>query len=683
MRRTRIPALALTAALAVSAALPAAAAEEEPLTRAESAQQAIEAAAAYGGAVSIQYALWEDGEITMTGRSGTFSKSENRLLTDQDLYGIGSVSKMYTTAAVLQLVEKGKVDLDEPVKTYLPEFTMADERYVDITVRMLLNHSSGLMGDSTQSAFLFGEYNGEATDRLLERLSTQRLKADPGAYSVYCNDGFTLAELVVEAVSGEDFSAYVREHILAPAGLENTWSPAEEFDRDALARVYQGEDPRALPADTLNIVGAGGFYATASDLAAFGGLFCGGNGILSDASWEATANREYAGGIWAEESEDDVLAYGLGWDNVHMYPFQDNGITALVKGGDTLYYHAGLVVLPEEDMAVAVVSSGGVSTYNELAGVQILMDALAEKGVTVEQSTALPEAQPAALPEGLAEEVSGAYSGLTAMVTVSPSENGITLAAVAALGGNRMELTYYDDGSFRDAENTVRYRFVTEENGRTYLYEQTYTVLPGLPAVGTANYALERLEDHPLPADVAAAWEERGEKVYLIVNEAYNAQTYAVSSLFAGVGILPEMPGYAANCQIIDAENARYYLTLPGTGSRNGADLRFFTQEGVEYLQFGGYLAVDSASIPAIYTGAGAALSIQSDGYARWCRVGASAGKTVEIGIQGTGGFSVYDANGLMTASSAAWGDTSAVLPEGGWIVFAGDAGTRFTLTAQ
>ena len=160
-------------------------------------------------------------------------------------------------------------------------------------------------------------------------------------------------------------------------------------------------------------------------------------------------------------------------------------------------------------MAVAVVSSGGVSTYNELAGVQILMDALAEKGVTVEQSTALPEAQPAALPEGLAEEVSGAYSGLTAMVTVSPSENGITLAAVAALGGNRMELTYYDDGSFRDAENTVRYRFVTEENGRTYLYEQTYTVLPGLPAVGTANYALERLEDHPLPADVAAAWEER------------------------------------------------------------------------------------------------------------------------------------------------------------------------------
>ncbi len=683
MKCARITALALTAVLAVSTALPAAAAEGEPLTRAESAQQAIEAAAEYGGAVSIQYALWEDGEITMTGRAGTFSKTENRALTDQDLYGIGSVSKLYTTAAVLQLSEEGKLDLDEPVKTYLPGFTMADERYTDITVRMLLNHSSGLMGDSTVGGFLFDEYNGAATDELLERLSIQRLKAEPGAYSVYCNDGFTLAELVVEAVSGQDFSAYVREHILTQAGLEETWSPAESFDRDALARVYQGEDPRALATDTLNIIGAGGYYATASDLAAFGGLFCGDNDILTDASWTATMNREYERGVWADESEDDVLAYGLGWDNVHMYPFNKNGITALVKGGDTLYYHAGLVVLPEENLAVAVVSSGGVSTYNELAGVQILMDALAEDGITVEQPASLPEAQPAALPEGLAEDIAGAYTGLTAMVTVSPSENGITMAAVAALGGNSMELTYYSDGSFRDADNTVRYRFITEENGRTYLYEQTYTVLPGLPAVGTANYALERLEENELPADVAAAWEARGQKLYLIVNEPYNAQTYANSSLFAAVGLLPEMPGYAANCRIVDASHAEYGLTIPGTGSRNGADLTFFVQDGVEYLQFGGYLAVDYAAIPVIYTGAGAALSIQSDGYARWCQVGASAGKTVAIATQGTGGFTVYDANGLVTASSAAWGDQTVTLPEGGWIVFAGDVGTRFTLTAQ
>ena len=684
MKHMRIPSLALAALLCVPAAAAPAAAAEEPLSRAASAQQAIEAAAQYGGAVSIQYALWQDGAITMTGHAGAFSRTENRALTDQDLYGIGSVSKLYTTAALLQLCEAGKVDLDAPVTRYLPGFTMADERYRDITVRMLLNHSSGLMGDSTRSAFLFDAYTGAGTDDLLERLSTQRLKADPGAYSVYCNDGFTLAELVVEAVSGQDFTDYLRTHLLEEAGLTRTFTPADDFDRDDLARIYQGSDTRALPADTLNIIGAGGLYATASDLAAFGGLFCGDNDLLTDASWQSTAGEEYARGLWPEESGDDALAYGLGWDNVHMYPFNHSGIPALVKGGDTLYYHAGLIVLPEEDMAVAVVSSGGVSTYNQLAGVQILLDALAEEGVQAAQPTALPDASPAPMPEGLAQAVSGAYSGLGAALTVSPSADGqgVTFTAVAALGGRSMDLAYYSDGSFRDADNTVRYRFVTEDNGRTYLYEQAYTVLPGLPATGVAQYALERLEDNPLSPPVEEAWQARSQKLYLILNEDYRGETYVTSSLFASLGMLPELPGYAANCRIVDETHARAWLTLPGTGSRNGADLTFSVENGVEYLQFGDYRCMDAAAAPALYTGPGAALSIQADGYARWCRVGAAAGKTLQVARTGEGGFTVYDASGLVTASSVAWGDTSAVLPEGGWVVFAGEPGTRFQLSA-
>lgn len=93
----------------------------------------------------------------------------------------------------------GKVDLDEPVTAYLPDFTMADPRYTQITVRMLLNHSSGLMGGTTNDAFLFGDQgNDDAPSRLLERLAGQTLQAEPGAYSVYSNDSFTLAQLVID-----------------------------------------------------------------------------------------------------------------------------------------------------------------------------------------------------------------------------------------------------------------------------------------------------------------------------------------------------------------------------------------------------------------------------------------------------------------------------------------------------
>ena len=90
----------------------------------------------------------------LTGHAGNYSRTENRALTDDILYGIGSVSKVYTAAAVLRLADAGKLELDKPVCGYLPNFRMADERYRDITVRMLLNHSSGLAGSTLANAFL-------------------------------------------------------------------------------------------------------------------------------------------------------------------------------------------------------------------------------------------------------------------------------------------------------------------------------------------------------------------------------------------------------------------------------------------------------------------------------------------------------------------------------------------------
>ena len=290
---TRWKALVLALLLALSLAVPAAAAETE--TAAADLQTLADTAATYaaqyGGAQSLQYALWQDGEIVLTGHVGDFSRSENRLMTGEELYGIGSVSKIYTTVAVMQMVEDGRVSLDAPVTRYLPDFKMADERYKDITVRMLLNHSSGILGTGLSGAMLFGEASTEAHDTLLEKLSTQRLAADPGAFSVYCNDGFTLAELVVEAVTGQSFMDYVDEQILAPLDLDRTFAPGGDFDTGDLAPIYRGTDPRALPQDALNAIGAGGIYASASDLASFGGALTG-TELLRQSSLDAMAAPE-------------------------------------------------------------------------------------------------------------------------------------------------------------------------------------------------------------------------------------------------------------------------------------------------------------------------------------------------------------------------------------------------------
>jgi CubicO group peptidase (beta-lactamase class C family) len=141
---------------------------------------------------------------------------------DERIYCVGSVSKVYVTAAVMQLVDQGLVELDKPITTYIPDFTMADGRYKDITVRMLMNHTSGIMGSTLRNEFLFGDNDKDKYDYLLENLKTQTLKADPGAYAAYCNDGFTLLEIIVERVSGMDFTSYIEENIAAPLNLTQT-----------------------------------------------------------------------------------------------------------------------------------------------------------------------------------------------------------------------------------------------------------------------------------------------------------------------------------------------------------------------------------------------------------------------------------------------------------------------------
>ena len=682
MWKKRLSALALTAVMAVSISAPALAAETEaPATREESAALAAQYAAQYGGAVSVQYAVWQDGEITISGHAGVYSKSENRALLDTDLYGIGSVSKIYVTAAVMQLVDQGKIDLDAPVTKYLPDFKMADERYKDITVRMLLNHSSGLMS-AAHNMILFADDDRSATEDLLETLSTQRLAADPGAYSVYCNTGFTLAELVVEAVSGKPFPEYLHEAILAPNGLENTFTPQDEFDTSRLVKTYLGEDPRALPQDCLGTVGTGGIYASAADLASFGGLLCS-DGLLTSASLDAMAAPEYSSGIWPDDA-DDILSFGLGWDSVSLAPFGYNDIQALAKGGDTQYYHAGLVIIPEHSMAAAVLTSGGVSTYNEMAAARMLIDALAEQGVAVDET--VPSLPQAARSEAMPAEVmdySGYYASTLQQFKVDISAGGVlTLQSLTVPSSPAQTFYYFDDGSFRDETGAAAMvKPVVEENGEIYLWQKAYAFLPGLTVLPTSNYVAQKVEPAQLAEDVQAAWDKWNTTSVLPLNEKYTSQVW-LSLGTASAAELPEyIPGYVGAQKIVDSWHSQFAVQVPGNAGRDGSDITITEQDGHIWMDAQGLLYADASIAQPIYCGAGAYSTIQPDGYARWYTVDSAAGLTIQVKIEGSGGFYVYDGAGALTASSVVWGDSTVTLPDGGSIAFAGDAGTRFHIS--
>ena len=99
------------------------------------------------------------------------------------------------------------------------------------------------MGGTTTTPSCSGDQgNDDAPSRLLERLAGQTLQAEPGAYSVYSNDSFTLAQLVIERVSGMEYTAFLNQYLLEPLGLRTPLTPMEEFDTSRLVKTYLGTD---------------------------------------------------------------------------------------------------------------------------------------------------------------------------------------------------------------------------------------------------------------------------------------------------------------------------------------------------------------------------------------------------------------------------------------------------------
>jgi CubicO group peptidase (beta-lactamase class C family) len=638
------------------------------------------------GITSLQYALIDGGEIVVSGQTGKNDKNNKVPLTQDTIYGIGSTSKMFLTASVMKLVDEGKVDLDLPVVNYIPDFQMKDHRYKQITPRMLLNHSSGLLGSTGSNATLYGDNDTYSHDTFLDQLASQNLKADPGAFSVYSNDGFTLSEIMVERVSGMSFTAFIHRYFTEPLDMKHTKTPQDVVDTAAMAGIYSPLVEGQLPQENYNVIATGGIYSTAEDLAKFSQIFTGEvQGILTDKSVEAMAQEEYKKGMWPEDG-DTSISYGLGWDSVNLYPFSEYGIKAVTKGGDTISYHSSLVVLPEYNLAAAVTSSGGTSAKDQFIASELLLSALEEKGIITERKPEKSFGMPvkADIPKEISTNA-GIYGGNNSVKKIEMNTAGqMTVSTPTAPIDSAQKYTYTADGTFVNDEGTEKLKFVKEKNGRTYLWYRSYISLPGLGQLAFSEYKMEKLEANELSQDNTASWEQREGKKYYLVNEKYTSTVYLHSAPILPIHLDKETPGYISNTKIIGANEAVTELQIPGLAGRDTKEIYFAKKNGVEYITAVGSIYASEEFVQTLYSGKQSVTTIQSDGYARWFAVPATVkGEVMTVKMPSNGAFAVYDQKGTCINHTVISGKNEVVLPENGRIVFAGDVDSTFEISLK
>ncbi|NOU87519.1 serine hydrolase [Paenibacillus sp. LMG 31460] len=637
------------------------------------------------GVSGLQYAIMDHGSIVLSGSAGVYDKVTNNPITKDMMFGIGSVSKTYVSAATMMLADSNQIDIDQPLTTYIKDFTMADERYKEITPRMLMNHSSGIYGSHYGNSFLFDDNDTKNHDELLVKLQSESLKSNPGEFSVYCNNGFQLLEILVERVSGLSYSEFLETHISKPLQLTSTQTPRDSFDRDRLTKTYFPGLDHALPTENANLIGTGGIYSTAEEVSKFAEVLIGNRtDILSEKSAKAMQSHEYRKGVWVSE-ETNTINYGLGWDAVRLAPFSDYGITALFKGGDTYMYHAALTALPEHDISMAVLSSGGSGSYNSIFASNILLEYTKSKGIIKEilpEKTFEPPMKVDMSSDLLA--YSGLYGTIGHTVNLEIKNGEIDLPSLSYGLIPPQKYVYTGNGQFKNNEGNATISFDQPKNGKTYLKLNTYINTPGLGQTVAVTYEYQKLDSNPLNQSTKTVWEHRNEKNYYSLDEKITSMLYLSKSLLAKNISVDMNHGYASGTKIVDENKAVNVIEIPTLNGRDAFDLNFYNENHKEYLKIDGQSYISEDAIQPIYEGNDSFCIIPSGGQAVWYKIDEkSANRVMNVETPLSGGFAVYDKEGLLVNFSKATSNHSVVLPEGGMIVFGGNDGDIFKINLK
>jgi len=406
------------------------------------------------GISALSIALVDDQRIVWSQGFGRTDPETQRPATADTVYRVGSVSKLFTDMAVMQLVERGEIDLDAPVITYLPEFQPHNPFAKPITLRMLMSHRAGLVREPPVGNYFTPDQPSLADT--VRSLNETELVYAPEAKSKYSNAGIAVVGYVLQRTQNQPFADYLEQALLTPLGLrDSSFQPRPEIVRGLAQGVMWTYEGVAFPAPQfeLGTTPAGCMYATVNDLGRFiSALLAGGRGPGGQ-----VLKPETIATMWTPQfaPSGQRTGFGIGF---HVTEFENQ--RRVGHDGAIYGFATTLQVLPEAKLGVAAVANKDFAN----SVVDRIAEAALRGMLAVRQGTAWkpPEAtQP--VPPDLVQRLPGRYGDGDQVLDLTARAGQLYLAS------NRHEyrrrLRWLDDALIVDDVLGYGQRLVPQDDG--------------------------------------------------------------------------------------------------------------------------------------------------------------------------------------------------------------------------
>lgn len=440
-------------------------------------------ALARDGIAGATLTVVKDGKILFAqGYGYADMQTKQPVIADRTLFRPGSVSKLLTWTAVMQLVEAGKIDLDADINTYL-DFKIPEKFGKPITMRNILTHTPGF-GESIAESFVNTKDQLQPYRSYLIKHMPSRIYP-PGKVVAYSNYGATLAGYIVERRSGQSFDDYVEQHIFRPLDMRHSTFaqpiPAA-WNKDMSKGYIQASDEKPFPFEYIEVAPAGSLTATATDMAHFmiAHLHEGKYG-------EASILRPQT--VRQMHSPQSRMAPGMNGFDLGFYQEDRNGLRIIGHAGDTNAFHSDLHLLLDKDVGFFIsfnsLGKAGAADILRVALFQAFLDRYYPWQAPKEPTLAHPQADAARVAgwygtsRRLADGLRGFSTLSQTQVTALPSgEIQIDFPLLANLDGSPKHWREVGPLTYREVGGDTHVKFMTGPDGNV-----SYWVAGGFPPV--------------------------------------------------------------------------------------------------------------------------------------------------------------------------------------------------------